>query len=1131
MASSALFAHPVFGARSRERDFGVSGRSISPARLLAVSVVALIAICSSGLALAQTSGTITGTVTDESGAVVSDAVVTITNVGTGVVARTITTGSTGIYVAEALPVGTYQVSITASGFQTAVSSNLLLNVTDRLEVNFSLKLGKTKQTVEVTAVAAQVQTQSGELSQTVSTQQISQLPILDRNFMELQQTVPGAIKVAGDELGKSFYNQKGYDVNGFDQSMTGYQLDGAQNTDMGNQTSPMTAPPPDALAEFKVLTSNYSAQYGTAGGAILLGVTKSGTSQFHGDAYDYVRNNIFDANNFFLNSVGASIPPFRYNDFGYTIGGPFYIPGHYNTNKTKTFFFWDQEWLRERTASTIVAATPTTAMRTGDFSAVGTLTNPTNPATGKPLTTPGGAPCVVGTQINSACINSNVSLVLNQDFPSPTTSGFNNYVAAASSGQNWSEQLIRVDQNISDKVKAFVRYVHDGWIENDPTVAWSGDAFPTIHSQFNVPSRNLTAKLTTIISPTLLNEVTYNYNSNYGSSSPPAMTIHGAYQLPSGYTAVNPDNPGYNVVPDMNFSQGYGGISSLWGPWWAHHNLSQGSDDLSKVAGAHSIKVGVTTMFSITPVQSQTSPSLQGQYTFDGSFTGNAIADALVGLPVNYSELNTFREPYYNFHQTEFYVQDDWKTTRRLTLNLGLRWFFIPHVYGQNLSMFSQAKYNPSQAPTVTPQGLIVAGAGNLLNGIVIAGKNGTPLGLVENHYNTPAPRFGFAYDPTGSGKWAIRGGYGVGYHRIEGNDSYGLVGNPPFSSIPTFFDPPFNNPASGAAAPLTPLSVGYLDPIYDLPTVQSYSLGVQRELSASTVLSIAYVGSHGTHLEYGNVLNQPLPTMGYDFDPRIACTPTTPYPCAQRVSTDYVRPYQGWSSISSISGGTDPVGHSTYNSLQVSLNRRMSNGLSYGVAYTWSKTLGLTQFPQNPYDADTDYGVTGFNRTQVLAINYVYETPFFRSMKGLPAAVLKGWEATALVTIESGFPLNIGLSTPTQGLATRADVVSGQSAAGPKTVAEWFNTNAFAAPPFGFYGNTGVNTVTGPGLNKWDMGFFKNFDIHESWKVQFRAEMFNIFNRANFNGVASTYGAGGFGQVTGAWDPRIVQLALKLLF
>ena len=1127
MATMALFSHRVFGSCFRENNLRLDGEHVLRVRLLTVLAVGLMAVCSCRLTQAQTAGTITGTVTDESGAVVPNATVTITNLGTGVLARTITTGSSGLYVAEALPVGTYQVSVSATGFQPTTSSNISLDVADRRDVNFSLKVGKTTQTLEVTAVAAQVQTQSGEVSQTVSTQQLSQLPILDRNFMELQQTVPGAIKVAGDELGKSFYNQKGYNVNGFDQSMTGYQLDGGQNTDMGNQTSPMTAPPPDALAEFKVLTSNYSAQYGTAGGAVLLAVTKSGTSQFHGSAYDYVRNNIFDANNFFLNAAGVPIPPFRYNDYGYTISGPFYIPGHYNTNKTKTFFFWDQEWLRERTASTLVAATPTAAMRSGDFSAVGPLTNPINPLTGRPLTTPGGAPCIAGTQINPACINNNVSLLLNQDFPLPTTSGFFNYVTGARSGQNWGEQIIRVDQNVSEKIKVFVRFIHDSWVENDPTVQWSGDAFPTLHSQFNVPSRNFTVKLTTIINPTLLNEIAYNYNSNYGSPTPPAMTIQGAYQLPSGYTAVNPLNPGYNVVPDMTFAQGYGGISALWGPWWAHHNLSQFSDDLSKVAGAHSIKIGATTMFSITPVQSQTTPSLQGQYSFDGSFTGNAIADALVGLPEIYSGLNTFREPYYNFHQTEVYFQDDWKATRRLTLNLGLRWFFIPHVYGQYLSTFSPSQYDPSHAPTVTPGGQIVPNSGNLLNGIIISGQNGTPLGLVQNHYNTPAPRFGFAYDPTGSGKWVIRGGYGIGYHRIQGNDAYGLVGNPPFSSIPTFFQPPFNNPSSGAAAPLAPVTLGYLDPIYDIPSVQSWSFGVQRELPSNTMLSVAYVGSHGTHLEYANNVNQPLPAMGYDFDPRIACTPTTPYPCTQRVSTNYVRPYQGWSSIS----GTIPVGHSTYDSLQVSLQRRMTNGLSFGVAYTWSKTWGLSTMPQNAYNEEADYGLTSFSRTNVLNINYVYELPFFHSMKGFAGAVLKGWEATGIITFQSGFPITLLLSTPTQGLATRPDYVTGQALSGPKTVAEWFNTNAYTAPPFGFYGNAGVNTVTGPGLDVWNMGFFKNFGIRENMMIQFRGEFFNIWNRANFNSVDSTVGSGGYGQVNGAWAPRTLQLALKFVF
>src|SRR5579884_1508709 len=413
----------------------------------------------------QTSGTITGIVTDQSGASIPNAVISITNLGTGVVARTLKTGTDGIYVAEALPVGTYQITASAAGFQRAVSSRIVLNVADRVSVNFKLKVASSTQTVEVTAAIQQVETQTGELSHTVSTEQITQLPILDRNFMELQQVVPGATKDSGvgDEIGKGFYGERGYAVNGFDQHYTGYQLDGVQNTDMGNQASTMTNPGPDTLAEIK-----------------------SGTKEFHGDAYDFVRNDALDANSFFLNKANVARPPFHYNDFGYTIGGPFYIPGHYNTDKSKTFFFWDQEWIRESTESPLVAATPTVAMRNGDFTGVGPLTNPTDPLTGQPLTAPGGGPCVTGSQINPACINNNVRLLFNQDFPTPNSPGFFNFITGARSGQNWGEQMIRVDQNVSEKIKAFVRFIHDSWLENDPTVQWSGDAFPTLHSQFNI---------------------------------------------------------------------------------------------------------------------------------------------------------------------------------------------------------------------------------------------------------------------------------------------------------------------------------------------------------------------------------------------------------------------------------------------------------------------------------------------------------------------------------------------------------------------------------------------------------------------------------------------------------------------
>jgi hypothetical protein len=536
--------------------------------------------------------------------VVPSADVVITNSGTGVVARTLKTDSSGIYVAEALPVGTYQVAIEVHGFQRSVHSGINLSVADRLNISFVLNVGAVTQSVEVTAAAPVVETQTGEQSQLITTRQIAEIPILGRNFMLLQQMVPGASKTSGDEMGMGFYGEHGFAINGLNPQFTGYMLDGVWNTQQGNQTSTDVNVGPDNLAEFKVLTSNYSAKYGIAGGGNILAVTKSGTSNFHGNLWEYVRNDKMNAADFFLNKNGLQKSPFRYNDYGYNIGGPFYIPNHYNTDKSKTFFFWSQEWRKRRSAAPILAATPTVAMRNGDFTGYGPLTNPTNPQTGLPMVDGTGTPCVGGAgmdQINPNCINNNMSLLFEQLFPKPNAPGFYNFAQGASSGENWREDFIRVDQNISSKVRVFVRYIQDAWKESDPLVAWSGDAFPTVHNTFNVPSKNIIVKLTATLSPTLLNEFSVNYGAAYGPPTPPAMEILGAPDLPAGYTGkrVFNNSPNDHRVPDLSFTGGWGGIDTMWGAWWAHQGMYEYADDLTKQWRSHSFQLGAIYLWSL----------------------------------------------------------------------------------------------------------------------------------------------------------------------------------------------------------------------------------------------------------------------------------------------------------------------------------------------------------------------------------------------------------------------------------------------------------------------------------------------------------------------------------------------------
>jgi hypothetical protein len=1080
-------------------------------RLLLLLLLLLVAF-GSGL-LAQTTGVITGTVNDSTGAVIAGAKVTIRNLGTNQ-DRVIQTNETGAYVGYSLPVGMYSVEVTAPGFKKATRSNIQLSVADRLGINFTLEVGNVTETVEVTAAAPVVETEKGDVNYMVSTKQMTDLAVNGRTFLSLQQLLPGASRTMGDEGGLSFNSGKGFAINGQRDKYSGIQVDGVENTDMGSQNGMFTSPGMETVAELKVQTSNYSAEYGTAGASNILVVTRTGTKDLHGAAYEFLRNDAMDARNFFA----ATKPTIRFNNFGYRIGGPVTLFG-YNRNRDKTFFFWAQEWRRKRTQQIFRAATPTAAMRAGDFSAEALRT-------GAPLIDPDTNAPFPDNRIPANRLNRNAQLLLENNFPMPNTSGFLNYISNGPNQENWRQETINITHELTNNTRATVRYIQDSWTNLYPGTLWAGQSFPNITSLANIPGKSFLAKATTVISPTLLNEVSYAYGSNYPSEDQRGVALNGPYLEPQGLNIPRlfPRIEGRpNKIPNIAFTAGWGNIDTSYYPWWAHHNIATVTDIVSKTVGAHSLKFGGTFQFSKTPVESQVNPADQGGFTFNGSFSNHPHGDFLLGRAASYRELDKLLRPSYDYPQLEMFVQDSWKVNRRLTLNLGVRWFWIPHAHEASdlITNFVASRYDPAKAVVVRPDNTLQPGVGDPINGMWSVAQ-GMPRTIVPTHPYKFGPRLGFAWDPTGSSRWAIRGGYGVGYYRVEGNDIYSMVGNPPNAKLVEVFNPPLDNPSQGTAGAARPVSVNALDPVYNVPYVQSYSFEMQRELTGSTSMSVGYVGTRGVHLDRARNVNQPLPVGNFDFDPRIN---------ARSVSTDRLRPFPGYVNI----GMKENVGQSTYHSLQATLKRRLTSGLLFDVAYTWSRVItdasGFNEGPQNAYNLRAERGPATFDRTHMLVFNYIYELPILRNANPVARGLLGGWQISGITVMQSGTPRNVGLTGGDIGLAGRPDVVAGQSAAGPKTVAQWFNTAAFSKPAPGFFGNAGRNLVRGPGIHTWDVSMFKNFRFHETWSFQLRGEAFNIANNANFDGLSMALGAGNFGQVTSARQPRTMQVSAKFEF
>jgi hypothetical protein len=1117
-----------------------------PKVIWAIVCGVLLSVLAPQLAWSQLgSGTIAGTVTDNSGAVIPAATITLVDQDTNTT-TTLKTNADGTFVAAGLAIGVYTVTATKEGFETYTQKGVEIHPTQVVTVNPQLAIGTVTQQVEVSASAAQVQTTTPEVSNEVSSKEVGTLPLNGRNFQSLSALMPGVTNMSPDtaQVQGGFIQINTMSVNGMGVTGSGYYLDGVWDIASGNMDSLGIVPNPDSIQEVRVLQNNYSAQYTLYGSTAVILQTKSGTDKFHGLALEYLRNDALDARNFF----SPTVPPLKQNIFGYNLGGPIYLPGHGSGTK-KTFFFWSQQWSIQHvglqsTAGALVGADPTQAMRNGDFSALCTSgfnaggtcndTNPgdvqlTNPANGQPLP---------NNMLLPGTINSNSVALLNATAPLPNnpSGGFLNYINLNPVITNERDEEIKVDHHFSDRVRLMAEYLDDHQNSQNPNdnYLWGS---PYGLSRGYVTTYNLLAQvqLTATLSPSMVNTTSLNM-INYI----PSLLADGTYlqtQVPNFHETLPFNGFLSDRLPQVGFAGGYASIGQSVDTPTPHASnfVPTLSDDWSWLRGKHFLQAGMAVQLGTA--RQNTFSASNGEWFFSGQFTGNPIADYLLGDSATFYQQSNVLRTYNHWRSYSPYFEDRWKPTRRLTLTGGLRYLYMntPTIQKELASNFFPSDYNPANAPIVNPDGTITpTPTYSPLNGLVLNGVNGVPLNFVTTHESNWAPTAGFAYDVFGNGKTSVRGGFGLTYTSIPTGTDCGesCTGNPPIIQGLTLINAPFPSPIGAAVAPPGAASLVAMSPhFYPTTGALTYSLSVEHQFSSNWLLSVAGAANATRHAQGILNINQPLPDAPYDFNPIINTGTVFPNVYSQ---------FLGYGNISQYTNGI----RQRWNALEVNLRHPVGHNVTLTSSYTWQHCLtnsqggafgagGITGSspPQDSFHLNRQYGTCSMNVFNIWTSSLVWTLPWFQGAHGLESLALRGWQFADITTIQDGFALNPALATSNPGLATYPNRVAGSSTSGPKTVAQWFNTNAFSNPDPGYFGNADIGSIVGPGVFNFDMAFYKDFHVKERHVFQFRAELFNIFNRANFSGVSTAFGSGNFGQVTSALDPRIAEFALRYQF
>ena len=1126
-------------------------------------------------------GSMVGSVIDSTNSVIPNTLVRLIHEATGAVRETKTDERGGFQV-SGLQVGAYTLIVEHPDFKKYERKNIVLSPNERLALEpIQLEVGALAETISVVAEGATVQTATGDRTGIITGDQVENLTVINRDFAVLASLMAGVVMEPGSET-QGFGGTAQFYVQGMRQTGNNITVDGLPAADLGNAYQVTTYLSMDAVATVKIQVSNYQAEFGRKPGAGIQAVTRSGTRQYHGSGYFYARDDFFNANDFFNNRNGVPKPSYNYKIAGFNMGGPLYWPGKFNTAKKSLFFFASGEYLHERRPQPIRQVTmPTAAERQGDFSdsrdlngALITVNDPANNRTPFP-----------GNRVPASRFYTPMQKYL-ELLPLPNFTDISisarryNYQVQESLEIPKHTETVRVDWNASANTNVYFRF--NNWWENIQGFAVPGGNanWGWLPNTYKNTSKTAVLSGTHILSPTTLLEASMGVNRHKELGPPQRQSdVDRLNRVKSGVTIpqFHPENNPLNLVPQATF----GGITGAANTTYESRFPLRGTDTLfTWTANMTHTRSPHTFKFGFWAERARNFEGNDGNFAGTIDFSRNVnnpynanhpYAQALLGLFYSYTE--STRRPWEQGRSTliEWFVQDNWKATRRLMLDFGVRfaWSQPYHSYRREEAGFAVDRYDPAKAVVllapymqgnqrvarnpVTGQifpnvaiGAIAPGIGNIDNGMIdTAVDRSFPAGLRYSSWGV-APRFGFAYDPFGKGKTAIRGGFGF-FHdtREPGNRQLQTYRNPPYRRDPVMY---YGDLRALLDMPSLdfPTAVSGFDANRKLPLTMNYSFGVQQYLAWRTILDVAYVGTLGRHLMQARNIN--AAPFGTNFLPS-SQDPTNP---GRPLPASFLRPYLGYNNITYFAYDST----SNYNSLQASANRQFARGLQFGATWTWSKAMNYADTVSAAISTLVNprvwnYGRAGFDRTHVMKINWNWNLPNASRLADnrLVRWTLDGWQSSGIATFQSGGPSGISVS-----VTTAADITGSptDTAARPqligkptlprseRTFSRYFNTEAFAAPVIGTPGNAAKDLIRLPGVNSWDMSLLKNFKLpKEGWKLQIRVETYNTFNHPQFTTVdtAARFDGQGrqtnarFGEITGSRLPRRMQFALRFTY